>query len=270
MLAVAISAAATAADQLLTNQTARINAVMLLTAQLDHRNWTIRGRDIYEFGVYTGGGLKTWVDELARSHIHFHNLYGFDSFAGLPEVNLDDEDPHIRKRQRQGPRAKGISKGQDGTYMGPGGYNAAKRLNVSDPTLLMDRIKRTVNYQRGKTELIKGFFNESLPALPWSMIARMRPAILVDFDGDYYSSTIDPAEFLIRHCLLVPGTFVYYDDMSICRPGSGCGEGKAHDEYTAKYGIRWRRLTRGFYVVVRMARPPAGCAVSALTHGNDR
>ena len=74
----------------------------------------------------------------AASHV-----YGFDSFAGLPEVNLDDEDPHIRKRQRQGPRAKGISKGQDGTYMGPGGYNAAKRLNVSDPTLLMDRIKRT-------------------------------------------------------------------------------------------------------------------------------
>lgn len=245
----------------LTNQSARINSVKLLVPLLDEEAKRMaRGFDIFEFGVYTGGGLKAWVDELAKSHIHFHNMYGFDSFAGLPEVNLDDEDPHIKKkRERQG-GAGGITKDQDGTYMGPGGYNAAKRLNVSDPTMLMERIKRTVNYQRGKVDLIKGFFNESLPALSRQMISRMRPAFIVDFDGDYYSSTIDPAEFLMKHCLLAPGTFVYYDDMSICKPGSGCGEGKAHDEYTAKYAIQWKRLYKGFYRIVRIERPPTDCA----------
>jgi hypothetical protein len=41
--------------------------------------------------------------------------------------------------------------------------------------------------------------------------------------------------------LLVAGTIVYYDDVSIVKAEGG-GELRAHDELTAKYNIQWRKL----------------------------
>ena len=38
-------------------------------------------RDVYEFGVYTGGSMRG----LARSIKGYGTLYGFDSFQGVPE-----------------------------------------------------------------------------------------------------------------------------------------------------------------------------------------
>ena len=39
------------------------------------------GRDIYQFGVYTGGGLA----KIAKHLTNYRRLWGFDSFEGLPE-----------------------------------------------------------------------------------------------------------------------------------------------------------------------------------------
>ena len=46
-----------------------------------------RGRDVYEFGVYTGGSMRGLVQAIHG----FGTLYGFDSFQGVP-----DETPGVR------------------------------------------------------------------------------------------------------------------------------------------------------------------------------
>ena len=77
----------------------------------------------------------------------------------------------------------------------------------------------------------------------------MKPAFLLDIDCDLYSSTRHALEFMLAAGLLVPGTFVYYDDMSekqligITRFGDAAlEEGLAHMEISKKWGLQWRHL----------------------------
>jgi hypothetical protein len=229
--------------------------------------------DVYEFGVYTGGGMRAWVEFWRNASVTFHHLWGFDSFEGLPAVDMADEDPRLRARIESGGwqvrknasaiyggrRVPGQWKQSDGTYMGPGGYNAAMQLGLADFAQIEEHLQQVIGYGAHRTSLVKGFFNESLPALPAATLKRMKPAFVVDLDGDYYTSTIEPLEFLLAHCLLVAGTFVYYDDMQICRPGRGCGEGKAHDEVTARYAIEWQQLATHVFRVRRVQKPHSRC-----------
>ena len=174
-----------------------------------------RQGDIYEFGVFTGGGLKAWVDLFSSHKIKFGTLWGFDSFAGLPSISA-----HEAGYQDQGD-------------LRAGQYNALRCLRRDFSQFEAD-LRAVVKDDR--LRLVRGFYNESLPALPASTIAQMQPAFLIDFDGDFYESTIGPYEFLWRHCLVAVGTFVYYDDLQVCHPQHVplCGEGKAHVEITAR------------------------------------
>ena len=185
-----------------------------------------RGRsqgDIYEFGVFTGGGLKAWVDLFSSHKIKFGTLWGFDSFAGLPSIRA-----HEAGYQDQGD-------------LRAGQFNALRYLR-RDFAQFEAELQSLVKYDRMR--LVRGFYNESLPALSASTIAQMQPAVLIDFDGDFYESTIGPYEFLWRHCLVAVGTFVYYDDFQVCHPHHLplCGEGKAHVEVTARFNVSWEQL----------------------------
>ena len=45
--------------------------------------------DIYQFGVFTGGGLKAWLQSMPKYNLTFRgDIWGFDSFEGMPH-----EDP---------------------------------------------------------------------------------------------------------------------------------------------------------------------------------
>lgn len=69
----------------------------------------------------------------------------------------------------------------------------------------------------------------------------MRPASLIDVDVDLYISAYQCLGWMLEHQLLVAGTVVYYDDVSVIKADAG-GELRAHEELTAKYGITWRKL----------------------------
>ena len=43
--------------------------------------YATRSKDVYQFGVYTGNGLK----KIGHSVRNFGHLWGFDSFQGIPE-----------------------------------------------------------------------------------------------------------------------------------------------------------------------------------------
>ena len=67
---------------MLTMQHLRRNTVK---AMLDLRGGppALSGGDLYEFGVYTGGGLRAWVEALKtyQSRLHLRHVWGFDSFS---------------------------------------------------------------------------------------------------------------------------------------------------------------------------------------------
>ena len=90
------------------------------------------------------------------------------------------------------------------------------------------------------TKLIKGFFSDSLtPTLKAEH--GMKPALLIDVDVDLYISCMQCMDWMFANGLIVPGTVVYYDDVSIVKADAG-GELKAHEELTAKWKVEWRKI----------------------------
>ena len=67
----------------------------------------------------------------------------------------------------------------------------------------------------------------------------MRPALLVDVDVDLYISALQTLDWMFAQGLIVVGTVVYYDDVSVIKAAQG-GELRAHEEMTAKYRVEWQ------------------------------
>ena len=216
------------------------------------RNWIAQGHhyqkngDIYQFGVFTGRGLREWPIQFA-GNLSFRHQWGFDSFTGMPvlsEAQLDAEGESIAQFAR--------------LDTGPGGLRAGELdTRESFRSKRWEDIEASIlaYVKHNATTLIRGYFNESLPALHQSTLQQMRPATLLDFDGDLYVSTREPYDWLFRNKLVAAGTFVFYDDLQKCKipharfGGNICGEAKAHQEITALYGVRWHRLEYNLYQV---------------------
>lgn len=241
----------------------RLDALRLMLHNQTPPVRPLDGGDVYQFGVFTGGGLKGWVDALQRDNVAFGHVWGFDSFEGLPPSDLHKHSPH------------------DAHLWPEGAINAADQLapllgsDAYDVHKLMAHIVRGVGAGAERTTLWPGFFNVSLPrltratrhtahghaadgspsterssvdsisSLPGGSIPgsppRPRPALLVDIDCDIYEGTVEAMEWMLRHRLLVANTLIYYDDWRVRHEG----EVKAHLELTAKYKLRWRRLYTG-------------------------
>lgn len=146
-------------------------------------------RDVYQFGVYTGGGLA----KIAKHLTNYRRLWGFDSFQGIPAEAAEEQANHWTPHFR------------------PGGYSAADALGEYSLAKLTERVGATVRRANPRVNLtfVPGYFNESLtPAL----LRRLRPALYVDVDVDIYLSTVQCLGWMLANKLIVPGTFVRYDD----------------------------------------------------------
>ena len=191
------------------------------------------GTDLYEFGVYTGGGLRMWLRMMRREGITFEgHVWGFDSFEGMPS-----EDARFKTKLRQ--RDKGWL---------AGGLNTAEQMRITDfETLCRTIIKNIGMAQPARMHMLRGFYNESLAdgrrlAHRW----RMRPALLVDLDCDLYTSSVQAMRFVLDAGILVPGTYVYLDDIMpwIWRDSTkpALEQKLAYQELTAEYGLEWQEV----------------------------
>ena len=194
-----------------------------------------KDRDVYQFGVYTGNGLK----KIAARVRGFGHLWGFDSFQGLPEESSEEQT---------------IWAGLGHSDFGKGGFSAADALGQFQLNKLMRFVYGHVN--RTNTTLIPGFFNESLNE---ALLRRhpLQPALLVDCDADLYVSTVQSLDWMFAHRLIVPGTFVRYDDWpryngskSSHAHNNYFGQARAHYEMTQKYGVAWKLVTKAALQVV--------------------
>ena len=149
-------------------------------------------RDIYQFGVLTGGGMKAWIDAFPTyfGEPFSGELWGFDSFEGMPE-----EDAALRYDRHK----------NDPAWLA-GGLNAAEHLNLTSWPALRAKLVQNIGHLPAQTHLIRGFFNESLRGgRGFANELGMRPAFLVDIDADLYTSTREALCFLLDAGILVPG-----------------------------------------------------------------
>jgi len=205
--------------------------------------------DVYQFGVFSGGGMKGWVDGFRRHNHTFGHMWGFDSFQGLPDSDLAKNSPH---------RAK------DKDWQS-GGINTVDQLlpvlgeKARSYVAVRNHIIDKVGLGKERTTFVRGYFNESLPPLSGTVHGvPLQPAMVVDIDCDIYEGTIEAMEWLLARGILVPRSVVHYDDWQV----AGEGEIKAHHELSAKYGIKWKSLHVGklrstaLFQVISIERAP--------------
>ena len=196
----------------------------------------LKSGDIYNFGVYTGGGLRAIVREFyTQQNLTFNHIWGFDSFVGLPDSNVALHSP-TNARHGQWKAGDLNAADQLAKVLGTDAYNFK---------ILQRHIIKHIGTEQ--VTLVKGFFNESLPRLSLELKIRMQPALLVDIDCDIYEGTVEGLEWLIANHLLVRGSFVYYDDWQV----AGEGEVKAHGEVTKKHGLQWEDMRLSDACLVR-------------------
>ena len=212
------------------------------------------GTDLYEFGVYTGGGLRMWLRMMQSEGMVFSgNVWGFDSFQGMP-----DEDARFKTKLRQ--RDKGWL---------AGGLNTAEQMGTTNWETLCRTLIRNIGYKPAeRVHMLRGFYNESLKggrrlANRW----RMRPALLVDLDCDLYTSSVQALRFVLDAGVLLPGGYIYLDDIMpwVWRStkGPALEQKLAFEELTAEYALRWEEVplnaTRREYVYQRPVLMLAAC-----------
>ena len=188
-------------------------------------------RDVYQFGVYTGGSLSGIVRDLRSLNVSFGTLWGFDSFEGLPSERFET---NATAAQTMGQL--------EGNHWKPGAWSAADALGVSSYTELRSLLTHKVGRREddGPLRLMRGFFSETLkPNLAATM--RMQPALFVDIDSDLYVSAIQALEWLFCSGLVVAGeTVIRYDDwVGFNAKHKRIGEKRAHGEITARHRVGW-------------------------------
>ena len=180
--------------------------------------------DIYEFGVYTGGTLRSVINQLKNNNLTFNKAWGFDSFEGLPK----EKDGEIL----------------EGNHWREGAFSSCDALQIWEWDVLRRKILEFINSD--KVELIKGFYKESLKSENLNNF-KFLPAMFVNVDVDLYSSTLEVLDWLFSHKIVSQGSIIRYDDISMIPETTG--ELKAHVEMCNKYSVNYTRLSRDYFLI---------------------
>ena len=196
-------------------------------------------KDIYQFGVFTGTGLRKIADSVPKAP----RIWGFDSFQGIPPETSDEveswKSPNGKKK----------------SHFLEGGYSAAAALGDTSVSSVVRKVAARVGHSQRVT-LVPGYFNETLSD---ELLQRhqLRPALLVDMDADIYLSAMQALDWLFAHRLIVPSTFVRYDDWPRFNATHGrhagtnfLGQARAHYELSEKWDVRWKMVALGAVQVV--------------------
>lgn len=165
-----------------------------------------------ETGTWTGGASAYSLLSMMRNNYKL-TYWGFDSFEGMPDPTIDDDEKSIN-------------------WAG----DEPSKLNNADRDSCLDYLLAT-GYDKEKINLIKGWFNDSLPEHKSSIgsIAILR------LDGDFYESTKVP--MLELYPQVVRGGIVIIDDY-----GTFAGCKKAIDEIVPDQDIIYAENGVHFFI----------------------
>ena len=163
-----------------------------------------------EFGVYRGRSICTFAEKTE------HNVYGFDSFEGLPEI-WDSNNP------------KGCF-----NLRGEIPAGAIDGSNDENPGMFDNSPTRKIKPWPKNVKLIKGLFQDTLESF---LTEHAGPIAFLHVDCDIYSS----ADYVLRKLekRIVPGTVIAFDE--ICDyPDYREHEMKAFAELLIRTGLSYR------------------------------
>lgn len=216
--------------------------------------------DYYEFGVYRGDGLvasyrayqsllawldgqtrsaEAWRREVAAEYRSRHPLrfIGLDTFAGMP--NNNEQNPTFKA----------------GTFVGSESEVATlcSASGLVPPQL----------------ELVPGLFADTA-----QRVHGMRPAAIVNVDGDLYESAVDALAAATP--LIQQGTVLLCDDYNAFRARRDAGERRALAEWSDRSGIvaepwfAYQFAGQAFLCQVQQGSPAAGAATRVLPSADRR
>ena len=169
-----------------------------LTLELFEQSSLFEG-DYYEFGLFRGGTFLATSQILDELGVEGVQLYGFDSFEGLPPpTGIDATDPRFFE-----------------------GQFACSREEV-ERNLVSHGMDLT------RAVLIEGFFEDSLTE-DLHAAHPFREASVVLLDCDFYQSTVIALEWLERY--IRPGTILLFDDWFSYGDNEEMGQQRALDEW---------------------------------------
>lgn len=190
----------------------------------------INDKDLYEFGVCTGGSSTEFLKSLNENEITFNQYFGFDSWHGLPKETEGIFNPDV---------------------WGVGAFDATLYLKLPEKELTEYLINIFKRYTKSKINLISGFFDKSLTD---SLIERykMKPAFFVSIDVDIHKSCFESLDFLARNNLISKDTIIRYDEWGdfennknlLCKEFE-FGESLAHKQIFEKYNLKCKTLFHG-------------------------
>ena len=133
---------------------------------------------------------------------------------------------------------------------------------------VMAKVKGRVGHP-GKVTLIGGYFNETCNAATLRS-HKMQPALYVDMDADIYLSAMQSLGWMFENKLIVPGTFLRYDDWPRLNATHGAaagtnyyGQARAHYELSEKWDVEWQLVATGTVQALRVGPrrcvPEQGC-----------
>lgn len=140
----------------------------------------------YEFGVASGGSMKIYILALKKfckdynQDINKYHIFGFDSFAGLPEATKEDA--------------------RIGWEVGVFKYEKEIVLNMI----------KEVGFPKKNVHLIEGFFEDTLTENLKKECQKFPPS-LVNMDADFHSSTMTAFSWMKDS--LHSGTIFRFDDI---------------------------------------------------------
>jgi O-methyltransferase len=171
-----------------------------------------------EFGILNGEGIVEAYRQLRGVVGHY---YGFDSFEGLPE--LDEQD---KKGKEFSP------------HFTPGNFKSLRREAV------YSQLQACTRMTSDELTLVEGYFDKVLPGLDKEKFREKGVPLCVYIDCDLYSSTIQVLDFIDD--LVVPGTWILFDDYWHYRGSPQMGEQKAMRDWINK-SSRWGLSDYGNY-----------------------
>lgn len=118
----------------------------------------------FEFGVYNGSTLIAMTRALEAADLNHVRVFGFDTFAGLPEFASSDCHGHWK----------------------PGDFNSS--IDFTRSVLEHERVDMS------KVELVKGLFSDSCSP-DFIQRRNIKKVSLVMIDCDLYQSTVDALAF---------------------------------------------------------------------------
>ena len=171
--------------------------------------------DLIEFGVFSGNCLNRLIKGAESAGKPFEQVYGFDSFQGIPE------------------ETEGVLHNPEWPV---GAFNVCKDFNLKS-------IEEAIQFVRGNVErkdihLIPGYFNETLNK---EGISHTYSASYIHIDVDLYSSTIEVLDFILANRVLKISGIIRYDDWMWVAEGVA-GNSLAHQQMVQKYGVQFNRL----------------------------